>query len=96
MQTSTLNDLMEIYVEGPPIASFCPDAAIELWWNDCTTTRRVDQHPREVYSQRNPTTLPETNTQEQDSEEQEDNLVLEMWDDWFNSDTEPEDPSDND
>ena len=40
MQSDTLNDLLEIYVEGSPLSSFCPDKAIELWWHDCTTSRR--------------------------------------------------------
>ena len=37
LATETLNDLLEIYVEGPPLAGFCPDDAIELWWKDTTT-----------------------------------------------------------
>lgn len=49
IQSDTLNDLLEIYVEGPPSSSFCPDSAIELWWNDCATTRRVNQQPRKEY-----------------------------------------------
>ena len=42
MQSDTLNDIMEIYVEGPPLSSFSPDNAIQLWWNDCATSRRVN------------------------------------------------------
>ena len=45
MQASTLNDLMEIYVEGPPLSSFSPDNAIKMWWDDCSTTRRVNKFP---------------------------------------------------
>jgi len=47
----TLNDLLEIYIEGPPLASFCPDVAM---WSDCCTTRRVNQHPRKTYQPQNP------------------------------------------
>ena len=39
LQADTMNDLLEIYVEGPPFSSYCADKAVELWWNDCSTTR---------------------------------------------------------
>lgn len=39
LQADTMNDLLEIYVEGPPFSSYCADRAVELWWNDCSTTR---------------------------------------------------------
>ena len=45
LDNDTLNDLLEIYIEGPPLAPFCPDVTIELWWSDCCTTRRVNQQP---------------------------------------------------
>ena len=32
MHTSTLSDLLEIQVEGPPLATFSPDRAVKLWW----------------------------------------------------------------
>ena len=51
MQSDTLNDLMEIYVEGPPLSSFSPDSAIQLWWNDCATSRHLNQQPRKEYVQ---------------------------------------------
>ena len=50
LQTSTLSDLLEIQVEGPPIATFSPDRAVTLWWND--STRRVNQVPRKEYKPR--------------------------------------------
>ena len=31
LENDTLNDLLEIYIEGPPLGCFCPDVAIELW-----------------------------------------------------------------
>ena len=46
MHTSTLSDLLEIQVEGPPLATFSPDRAVKLWWEDCKTARRVNQAPR--------------------------------------------------
>jgi len=34
LNTGTLDDLLEIYVEGPPYQDFPPDSALELWWKD--------------------------------------------------------------
>ena len=31
IHTSTLSDLLEIQVEGPPLATFSPDRAVKLW-----------------------------------------------------------------
>ena len=45
MQRDTLYDLLEIYVEGPTLSSFCRNHAIELWWSDCSMTRRPNQLP---------------------------------------------------
>ena len=78
MQSDTLNDLLEIYVEGPTLSSFCPDRAIELWWSDCSTSRRVSQQPRKEYRPRNP----ESSDSPQDQEEEK-QLSLELWDEWF-------------
>ena len=49
---STLDDLLEIFVEGPPLDCFSADAAIDLWWSSCCTTRRVNQGPRKRYRPR--------------------------------------------
>jgi len=54
MQGDTLNHLLEIYVEGPTLSPFCPDHAIELWWSNCSTTRRVNQQAKEEYRPQNP------------------------------------------
>ena len=85
---STLDDLLEIFVEGPPLDCFSADQAVELWWHDCCTTRRVNQGPRKPYRPRKgkedipgPSTVPE--------QESEVRLVLDDWDEWFTS---PEDP----
>ena len=90
MQGDTLNDLLEIYVEGPTLSSFCPDHAIELWWSDCSTTRRVNQQPRKEYRPRNPESSNPDSTQEQKKE----CLTLELWDEWFH-DSESENESEN-
>jgi len=69
--------LLEIYIEGPPLASFCPNVAIELWWFDCCTTRRVNQHPRKTYQPQNP------ELSDIDIEEEEECTAIQQWDDWF-------------
>ena len=78
LENDTLNDLLEIYIEGPPLSSFCPDVAIELWWSDCCTTRRVNQPPRKAYRPRNPAST----TSDADSEEEE-CTPIQKWDKWF-------------
>ena len=45
LHTSTLCDLLEICVEGPPLSSFSANGAVNLWWHDSNTTRRVNQQP---------------------------------------------------
>ena len=45
LQTCSLNDLLEIYIRGPPLTSFNANATVELWWKECSTTRRVSQKP---------------------------------------------------
>ena len=98
MQGNTLNDLLEIYVEGPTLSSFCPDCAVELWWSDCSTTRRVNQQPRKQYRSDCSTTrrvnqqprkqyLPQnpesSDPIQEEEEEEEEQLTLELWDEWF-------------
>ena len=87
LRTSTLDDLLEIFVEGPPLSCFSADQAVELWWRDCCTTRRVNQGPRRTYRPRRgkedlpgPSTVPD---HESDSEDSEVHLALDDWDEWF-------------
>ena len=47
--TSTLSNLLEINLEGPPLSSFSSGTAVELWWKECCTIRRVNQNPRKEY-----------------------------------------------
>ena len=42
LKNQTLNDLMEIKVEGPSLGQFNPDHAIDLWYKDTCTPRRVN------------------------------------------------------
>ena len=92
MQNTTLNDLLEIYIEGPALSSFSPDQAIELWWSDCSTRRRVNQQPRNEYRPRNP----DSSNPESTQEEAEEHLAnpLELWDEWFH-DTNDSDESES-
>ena len=52
LHTSSLGDLLNISVEGPELSDFSPDRAIELWWKDFATTRRVNQSARKEYRPR--------------------------------------------
>ena len=74
MQGDTLNDLLEIYIEGPTLSSFCPDHAIKLWWSNCSTTRRVNQEYRPQNSESSDPTQ---------EEEKEEKSTLELWDEWL-------------
>ena len=80
LQGDTLNDLLEIYVEGPALSSFCPDHTLELWWSECSTTRRVHQQPRKEYRPRNSQA---SDTETIHGEQEDESLTLEMWDEWF-------------
>jgi hypothetical protein len=83
---STLHDLLEINVEGPSLSSFNADAAVELWWKDCCTSRRVNQNPQKEYRPRAKSTS--TDSQEEStSTEDTSTLTLSDWDSWFNSDS---------
>lgn len=52
LATSTVDDLLEILVEGPPFKDFSADSAVELWWKDSCATRRPNQGPRKAYKLR--------------------------------------------
>ena len=77
LNNDTLNDLLEVYIEGPPLSSFNADAAIKLWWQDCSSGRRPNQHPREEYRPRNP----ESSTEEATIDDQ--TFTLDIWDKWL-------------
>ena len=50
LHTSTPCDLLEVNIEGPSLGEFSADAAVDLWWTECCTTRRVNQKPRKEYT----------------------------------------------
>jgi len=92
LNSNTLEDLLEIKTEGPPLGSFSPDTSVDLWWKDSlTTTRRVQQKPRKKYKKRkdlkktttssaSATAVVETS---EDSNSDSEVLALEQWDSWF-------------
>lgn len=76
LNTSTLDDLMEINVEGPPAEDFSADHAVSLWWEDCT--RRPNQAPRKEYRKR-----VSTNDDSTLDEAEPEAIALDAWDNWF-------------
>ena len=87
INNSTLYNLLEINVEGPPLTSFNANAAIQLWWTDCCTSRRVNQNPRKEYRPRATSSGSplEESTSVDDTESS--TLTLSAWDDWFDTDS---------
>ena len=88
MQTSTLCDLLEIKVEGPPLADFDAKQAVELWWRDCKTTKRVNQAPEKEYrpqvtSSSSSTCISEESSTTYSSSTCDEIETLNDWDDWF-------------
>ena len=62
LKTTTLDDLLEICIEGPVLSRFSADSAIDLWWRDYSTTRRTKQKKRKQYRSRCP--WPHTTSEE--------------------------------
>ena len=85
MHISTLDDLIEIFVEGPSLANFSADHAIDLWLHDCSTTRRPHQTTRRPYKPREKKVEGDCESLEVDEAElsDENELTLDKWDQWF-------------
>ena len=83
LRADTMNDLLEIYVESPPFSAYSAYRAVELWWTDCSTTRRVNQIlPRKEYQSRANSTSEDDHSTGKESE----TLLttsLEDWDEWL-------------
>ena len=79
LKRDTLSDLLEIQAEGPSLAEFSPSQAVKLWWDDCQTTRRVNQAPRKEYRPRDSGGM-SSDTLQAEGEEQ--SSSLEDWDSW--------------
>ena len=81
LSCSTLNDLLEESTEGPELSEFSADSAVDLWWRDCSSGRRVDQKSHKTYSrQKNGRSAELQTTSDSDFEQ---DLDLGTWDDWF-------------
>ncbi len=89
LYSTTLSDLLEIQVEGP-LASFCADQAVSLWWKDCKTTRRVNQQPRKMYSNMQRETGQSSSSLDTDTSEGHNSITLDDWDQWFDLESTPE------
>lgn len=91
LQTQTLSDLLEISMEGPNLSDFSADRAVELWWDDCKTTRRVNQAQRKEYQPRKSTASTSSEPQAENLDEsmsgpeatESEVFALHDWDEWF-------------
>lgn len=99
LRTSTLDDLLEISIEGPPLSDFSSTSAIDLWWKDCRTTRRTSQSKRKPYRPRNRHSTSQETTDEEhtstrsespdlqsdsDSDSSQETDLTTVMDDWDN------------
>lgn len=78
LHTATLDNLLEINLEGPPAENFSAEHAVKLWWEDCT--RRPNQAPRKEYKKRSSA---DGSSDESGSETEYATLTLDAWDNWF-------------
>ena len=83
----SLDDLLLLSTEGPPLKDFCPDTAIDLWWKE--KLRRPHQNPRKKYRKRSSTTQFTTESSsvssedETESEDEDHTDLLAEWDAWM-------------
>ena len=70
----TLDDLLEINIEGPPFESFSAGSAVDLWW--AQAVHRPNQKSRKDYRSR------------EGSSSSTDDDSLDDWDQWFNNNSE--------
>ena len=60
--------------------NFSADAAVDLWWSDCSSGRRVNQKPRKEYRRHR-----QNSSIALDDSESENELDLDTWEDWFHT-----------
>ena len=80
LRTSTLDDLLEINIEGPPMSDFSPTHAIDLWWRSCRTTRRTKVSPR--HEKEEPKVPDGQDSSSSDSEEDQKTSLSTALDNW--------------
>ena len=84
LSITSVNDLMEINTEGPSLGNFNVEAAVSLWWDDCATTRRINQHPRKKYKKsKSADDKGHHSGSDSGSELEKEDLALDVWDSWF-------------
>ena len=87
LNESTLDNLLRISVEAPPLSDWCAKGALDLWFKE--KSRRIEH--KDTYKRR--TTPKSSNDQsDEDSTEQ---LVFDL-DEWFQSDLEESEVEDAD
>ena len=82
LSVSSLDDLLETFVEGPPLDCFSANSAVDLWWSSCCTTRKVNQGPRKPHRPRSDKSSSSTASQTE-SESEEVQLAVDDWDNWL-------------
>ena len=92
LSTDTLDDLLEINVEGPAFKEFSADSAVELWWQECCTSRRPNQPQRKLHKPRMNTSSSSTCTSDTDcvtssskTDGQDSTISLDEWDNLFDT-----------
>ena len=78
LHTSTLDDLLEINLEGPQFDTFSADSAVELWWSE--VARRPNQKSRKEYRPRDKSNSPD---ELEESGKATEEFSLDDWDQWF-------------
>ena len=73
LHTSTLDDLMEINIEGPTFENFSSSASVDLWWAD-----RI-RRPNQSSSVRPSSSVPDS----EDQGTSTDSISLDRWDELF-------------
>ena len=87
LSNESLDDLLLLSIDGPPLKDFCPDAAIDLWWKE--RVRRPHQNPRKKYRKHSSTTpgpsTAESSSSEEELEDEDQTALLTEWDTWMPS-----------
>ena len=86
LHTSTLDDLLEISIEGPPLEEFSPMSAVELWWSSCKTkTHKPAKEETVPATNDRIASTPSSKSDDSGSQKVEPTFALQDWDDWFAS-----------
>lgn len=86
LNTDTLDDLLEVFVEGPSLRDFSADSAVDLWWKDSCTSRRPNQGPRKAYQEVVHLQVSGDSSESQDIGTEVSTISLDDWDDGFMAD----------